>query len=365
MLKDLHFRAKLKRYLIWLNIALGILLLSLIVYWLASVRPNQIKQAIQLSQYRFYTIDNLPDGDNEINPDYIGLQKNIADATEDINQVDAELESIDSEPPESDFSDTSKLIADTNKLLEKSNQVLTTKNSIAATTNPKQEKQYKGKPRISIIVTNLGLNRRSTELALTLPKECALGFLPYTKSLKPLLNKAQGNGHEIYLYLPLQTSASHDNPGRYALMNNLAQEENALRLNVILNSQARYNGVYSSYKEVFTDNANSAEMLFDYLGDKNLIFILGKGHKLSNAKYVKSHNNILPTNIILDEEIDAESISANLNKLIRIAEEEGIALGYAQGFTLTIEIIRKWAPSLKHKGVELVPVSELLKEYNS
>ena len=119
MLKDLQFRAKVKRYLIWLDIALGILLLSLIVYWLASVRPNQIKQAIQLSQYRFYTMNNLPDGDNEINPDYIGLQKNIADAIEDINQVDAELESIDSEPPESNFSDTSKLIVDTNKLLEK------------------------------------------------------------------------------------------------------------------------------------------------------------------------------------------------------------------------------------------------------
>lgn len=365
MLRDLHFRAKLKRYLIWLNIALGILLLSLIVYWLASARPNQIKQAIQLSQYRFYTMDNLPENDNQINPDYIGLQNDIADNIDEINQVDAELAAIDSELTDSELPDTSELIADTNKLLEKTNQVLTTKKPSETATKPQKEKQYKGKPKISIIVTNLGLNRRSTELALTLPKECALGFLPYTKSLKPLLNRAQGNGHEIYLYLPLQTSASHDNPGRYALMNNLAQEENALRLNVILNSQTRYDGVYSSYKEVFTDNANAAEMLLDHLGDKNLIFILGKGYKHSIAKYAKSHNNILPTNIILDEEIDAESISAQLNRLISIAKEEGIALGYAQGFTLTIEIIRQWAPSLKHKGVELVPVSELLKEYNS
>lgn len=365
MLKDLQFRAKLKRYLIWLNIALGILLLSLTVYWLASVRPNQIKQAIQLSQYRFYTMDNLPENDNQINPDYIGLQTNMADTTEAINQVEAELAAIDSEPPDSMLSDTSELITDTNKLLKKTNQILTKKTPSETSIKSRKEKQYKGNPKISIIVTNLGLNRRSTELALTLPKECALGFLPYTKSLKPLLNKAQGNGHEIYLYLPLQTSASNDNTGRYALMSNLAQEENVLRLNAILNSQARYDGVYSSYKEVFTDNANAAEMLFDHIGDKNLIFVLGKGDKLSSEKYVKSRNNTLPINIILDEEIDAESISAQLNKLIEISEEEGIALGYAQGFTLTIEIIRKWAPSLKHKGIELVPVSELLKEYNS
>lgn len=365
MLKDIRFRAKLKRYLIWLNIALGIFLFSLIVYWLASVRPNQIKQATQLSQYRFYTMDNLPEGDNQINPDYIGLQQVIADTTEEISQVEAELEAIDSEPPDIKFSDTSELLADTNKLLEKTNQLLATKKPVKPVTKPKKERQYKGNPKIAIIVTNLGLNRRSTELALTLPKECALGFLPYTKSLKPLLNKAQGDGHEIYLYLPLQTSSSHDNPGRYALMNNLAQEENALRLNVILNSQARYNGVYSSYKEVFTDNASASEMLFDYLRDRNLIFILGKGQKHSSTNHSKARNNILPTNVILDEEADAESISARLNELIKIAEEEGIALGYAQGFTLTIEMIRKWAPSLNNQGVELVPVSTLLKEYNS
>lgn len=364
MIKDTQFRVKIKRYLIGLNIALGVILFSLMVYWLASVRPNQIDQATKLGQYRFYTMNNLPEGDNQIRPDYIGLQAAVADTTEEISQVEEELASIDSELPDVDFSDTSGLFADTNKLLEKTNQLLTTKNSVVQA-KPKKKKQYKGAPKISIIVTNLGLNRRSTELALTLPKECALGFLPYTKSLKPLLHRAQGNGHEIYLYLPLQTSASHDNPGRYALMNNLAQEENSLRLNVILNSHARYDGVYSSYKEVFTDNARASEMVFDYLDDKNLIFVLGKGVGRSAPKHIKSHNNILPTNIILDEEPDKESISAQLKELVKVAEEEGVAFGYAQGFTLTIEIIRKWAPTLRRQGIKLVPVSELLKEYNS
>jgi uncharacterized protein len=248
--------------------------------------------------------------------------------------------------------------------LEKTNQLLTNQAPVKLE-RARQKRQYTGQPKISVIVTNLGLNRRSTELALTLPKECGLGFLPYTKSLKPLLHRAQGNGHEIYLYLPLQTSKSYDNPGRYALMSNLAQEENSLRLNVILNSHARYDGVYSSYKEVFTDNEKASDMVLDHLDDKNLIFILGKGLRHPAPKHIKSHNNILPTNIIIDEEPDSESISNQLAELIKVAEEDGIALGYAQGFTLTIEMIRKWAPTLKQKGIKLVPVSDLLKEYNS
>jgi polysaccharide deacetylase 2 family uncharacterized protein YibQ len=364
MIKDTQLRAKIKRYLIGLNIVLGVVLFSLIVYWVASVRPSQTDQAIQLGQYRFYKMDNLPLGDNQIKPDYIGLQRAVASTAEEISQVEQELATIDSDPPNVGFFDTSDLLADTNKLLEETNQLLTA-NGSSESLKPKKKRRYIGNPKISIIVTNLGLNRRSTELALTLPKQCGLGFLPYTKSLKPLLHRAQGNGHEIYLYLPLQTSKSHDNPERYALMNNLAQEENSLRLNVILNSHARYDGFYSSYKEVFTDSARASEMVFDHLDDKNLIFILGKGLVYPVPDHIKSHDNILPTNIIIDEESDKESISAQLNELIRVSEEEGLALGYAQGFALTIEMIKKWVTVLRGKGIKLVPVSELLKEYNS
>lgn len=364
MIKDTKLKAKVKQYLIGLNIVLGLVLLSLIIYWVASVRPAQVEKAIQLGQYRSYNIEDLPDGDNEIKPDYTGLQRAVADTTEEIDQVEQELAAIDSEPPNIDFNDSDDLIADTNKLLEKTNQLLTSKNSVKPK-KQKKKRQYIGQPKLSIIVTNLGLNRRSTELAMTLPTECALGFLPYTKSLKPLLHRAQSNGHEIYLYLPLQTSKSHDNPGRYALMGNLAQEENSLRLNVILNSHARYDGVYSSYKEVFTDNARASEMVFDYLDDKNLIFVLGKGLKTPAPDHMKTHDNILPTNIIIDEEPDKDSIESQFEELIRVAEDDGVALGYAQGFTLTIEMIRKWAPTLKRRGIKLVPVSDLLKEYNS
>jgi polysaccharide deacetylase 2 family uncharacterized protein YibQ len=80
---------------------------------------------------------------------------------------------------------------------------------------------------------------------------------------------------------------------------------------------------------------------------------------------MKSHDNILPTNLILDEEPDKEYIRNQLEKLVHIAEDNGIALGYAQGFTLTIEMIRDWAQTLRRRGIELVPISELLKEYNS
>ncbi len=357
MIKDPKLKAKVKLYLLGSNIALGAILLSLVIYWLVSARPSQIARATQFGQYRTYSMASLPFITNEIEADYVGLQKQVADTLEEANEVDLELLSIDV-PPKQD-----SLIEETEQILAKSDELLTSKNTNKEL-SVKKKRVYSGKPKISIVVTNLGLNRRSTELALTLPTQCGLGFLPYTQSLKPLLNKAQNKGHEVYLYLPLQTSKALDNPGKYALMNNLALEENEVRLNVILNSQARYDGVYSSYKEVFTDDMNASSMIFDQLDDKNLIFILGKGLAKGVPGHISSHNNVIPTNIIIDEEPDKDSIRSQLEELIRVAESNGIALGYAQGFTLTIEMIRDWIPTLNKKGVQLVPVSELLKEYN-
>jgi len=363
MIKDTKLKSAIKKGAIGLNIVLGITLFCLIIVWFASIRPGQIDDAIKLGQYRAYSMEELPFDTGEIQAGYASSRLEVADTTEEIDLVEKELAAIDSvsdsiEMEEPDLLDTADaLLAKTNKILAQQNQ---------KTQAPlvKQKRKYKGNPKIAVIVTNLGLNRRSTELAMTLPQECGLGFLPYTKSLKPLLHKAQSKGHEIFLYLPLQTSQSFDNPGRYSLMANLAPEENAVRLNVILNSHARYDGVYSSYKEVFTDNSHASEMVFDHLDDKNLIFILGKGMSSGVPAHMKSYNNILPTNIIIDEEPDKEAIAKQLAELVRTAEYDGIALGYAQGFTLTIEMIRAWIPALEGKNIQLVPVSDILKEYN-
>jgi len=363
MIKDTKLKTAIKKGVIVLNIVLGITLFCMIIFWFASVRPGQIDRAIQLGQYRSYSMNNLPVDPEEIENLHFNERLAVADTTEEIDLVERELASIDlvstiveNEEP--------NLLDKADELLAKTNKILAQPSQGVPAPFVKKKRQYKGSPKIAIIVTNLGLNRRSTELAMTLPQQCGLGFLPYTKSLKPLLHKAQSNGHEIFLYLPLQTSQSFDNPGRYALMDNLAPEENAVRLNVILNSHARYDGVYSSYKEVFTDNPQPSAMVFEHLDDKNLIFVLGKGIQAGIPKHMRSHNNIIPTNIIIDEEPDKDAIRKQLLELVRQAEYDGIALGYAQGFTLTIEMIRDWIPTLKRKDIKLVPVSEILKEYN-
>ena len=360
MFKDLKVRARIKQYLIFFNIGLSVVLSILLISWFAYVRPNQIKLAINQNQYGCYDINNLPNRSGEIEVDYFGKSK-IVDLKDNSDSVDNTASVSESESTNQSYIPVrEELIEKTNKTLNSSEEEEKFLGEAGEPVSLANDVKNSGnKPKIALIITNLGLNRRSTELAITLPKQCALGFLPYTKTLKPLLNKAQSKGHEVYLYLPLQTSNSFESQSKHVLSTTLPPEEIALRLQIILNSHMKYDGVYSNYKEVFTDNIKASMSVFDQIADKNLIFIMGKGRTDKVEKHFKMHNNIIASNIVLDEEVDKKSIKVKLEDLAKLAEKNGVALGYSQGFVLSVEMIRDWIPSLQKRGILIVPVSSL------
>jgi len=322
MINNPKHRKKFKRYLIITNIVLSFFFFCLLVFGLFIARSSQIVKSTELGQHVSFDINNLLQDGNRIVPDYIGIKK-------DLNDLDKNK------------------VATNEKIYQDS---------------LKDNKIISSKPKLAIIVTNLGLNRFSTEFALSLPKQFALGFLPYTTSLKPLLYKAQEHGHEIYIYLPCETDRASDNPGKYALMNNLSKDENILRLNMILNAHPKYNGVYTSYKEKFTQNQEMAEVIVDRITDRNLIFILGREKNLLYPQYLIEKKDVLINNIVIDSQLDKEMIKYNLKRLIVIAKKNKVAIGYAQGYPLTISILNDWLlEELEKQGVELVPLSNLLK----
>lgn len=411
-MNDLQFKAKLKKILLITNITLSVILFALLVSWLLVLRPAQVSIATAQEQYASYDLANLPNFKNTIESDYFGAGVASANDSGIVNNAagdhmeasyDYNLQNSGTGFAEEAERGLSGSDLEPDEILDKASEILDRSKKLAASAGNAREakhidesgahssegvsskivqsdilpgaegikganaggvsrlKKMSAGGKIAIIVTNLGLNKKPTEMALGLPKQCALGFLPYTKTLKPLLHQAQSEGHEIYLYLPMQTSRSYENPGKYALLGNLPTEENIMRLNVILNSHARYDGVYSSFKEVFTSNPKVSEFLFNHLEGKNLIFLMGKSFGANIPAHLQDREKLLYSSIILDKQPDQEEIKENLEKLVKMALENGSALGYSQGYSLSIDMINEWIPSLRERGIKLVPASELLK----
>lgn len=303
-------KRQLKNYLIFLNIGLAIGLFLLLIFGILVVRTNQIHNATRNHQYVFLDLNNLPLPCSNIEPGYIG----------DLANKDTDAINLP--------------------------KVLTY--------------NTKRKPQIAIIISNLGLNKRTTELALFLPKQIGFGFLPYTTTLRSSMNQAQIKGHEIYLYLPLEGDMINNHYKAYTLMNNMSVEENMRKFNNTLNSQNHYTGVYSSTKEVFTDNKSIMFSILSQMLNKDLVFILGKPQ--NPMHYMQDQDNVINTDIIIDSEADEIEIKNNLNQLIKHAKKYNTALGYSQGYAITINILHEWLKELEDHDIELVCISDLLKQ---
>jgi hypothetical protein len=310
MLSDRTFRQKLKKALIYASIALGVMFFTLLIYLFLIVSPKNLEEAKELGQYHEYHSSALPDGDGEIG--YLNLENTYTQNSNDI-----------------------------------------------------YDNARASRPKIAILVTNLGLNHNSTELALSLPKEIALGFLPYTKKLKPLFKKARDLEHEVFIYVPFETEKyPMDFPGHLPILKNLTIDENIYRLNSHIADFPGILGIYASYKEAFLSDFSKSMPLISELNQKHLSLFFGKaaGNKeFTGERYIKTYD----ADIILDQEPNIASIKVNLDKLVALAKKNNQAIAYAESYPVTIYTLKAWVQNLDKLGIDLVPVSQITKNYTS
>jgi polysaccharide deacetylase 2 family uncharacterized protein YibQ len=216
------------------------------------------------------------------------------------------------------------------------------------------------KPQIAIIVTNLGLNAISTELALSLPKEVALGFLPYTTTLKSFVSKAHLEGHEIFMYLPFETKRyPNDDPGRLPLLISETEKENIHRMHQLLHTFSEYIGVYGAPNEIFTAYPDAIDGILSEIAKYKLKLLIGR---TSDHRIVGGENSqlVIPTDVIIDAEPNIVSIKKQLDKLVTLAKNGKAAVGYANSYPVTIYTLKAWIATLEASGVEIVPVSRVI-----
>lgn len=305
MLRNRAVKARIRKGLIFTCSILGLAWIALIIYGLCYIKPKELGKAKERGQHYEFASSSLPSM-----PSNLMLGNNIPNLDSDNNDI---------------------YVPD-------------------------------DIPKIAILLTNLGLNQNSTELAISLPKEISLGFLPYTNSLRPLFTKAQELEHELFIYLPFETqNYPIDFPGHMPILKALSNEENIKRLNALLNMFEGYIGVYGSYKEVFTEDSIKSTPIFDELNQRNLTLFLG--HDFGKEQF-KGEKNVqaLSADIILDLEPNVGAIKENLDKLIEIAEAKKTAVAYADSYPVTIYTLKAWLPMLKSKNIKLVPVSHILKD---
>ena len=233
----------------------------------------------------------------------------------------------------------------------------------AARTYSRAAEAPAGRPRVALVVGNIGLNASLSEEAIRrLPPETGLAFSPYAARPEPVLERARARGMEILSALPMEPAGYPTNdPGERALLTTLSVAENADRLLWILSRVGGQVGALGALGpmrgERFAAVPAHANAVQDALRARGLLYLDPRPGQPSPARSFGR-----TADVVVDEPATRSEIERRLAELERIARDRGTAFGIAgEASPVLVDRVAAWAAGLEERGVALVPVTALIR----
>ena len=220
------------------------------------------------------------------------------------------------------------------------------------------------KPRIALIISNLGLSDTYTKATLELlPEDITLSFSHVAPRLKSWVREARQKGHEILLDIPMEPIGFPKNdPGRATLLTSSNEVENLNRLEHIMKQAGGYVGLLGTLGTKFMLHSETFLPVLRSIKQRGLIYVDSRSTSRSLGPELASSIQLPKAfnNVFLDKEPSQEKIKNKLDELERIALKRRFAVGIAQPLPITIEILSQWTKELKTKQIALAPITAIV-----
>lgn len=219
------------------------------------------------------------------------------------------------------------------------------------------------RPKVAIVVSDLGLNTALAEEAIQLPGAMTLAFASYSPGLSDWIDKARDGGHEVLLTLPMEPyDFPRSDPGPYALMGSFDETTNVDKLRWVMSRATGYVGLVNFQGSKFNSSADLIRPVLAEMGDRGLLYLDSGETPVSVVPLIAEDVNMpaVKVDIVLDNPPDRGSIVAQLARLEARARARGVAVGLAHPFPASLNRLRVWSRELAAKGIALIPLSAVV-----
>ncbi len=217
-------------------------------------------------------------------------------------------------------------------------------------------------PQIAIVIDDLAVVRGRSLDIIDLPAPLTLSFLPYAPDLPEMTRLAHDRGHELMVHLPMEPKGDFD-PGPHALLMHVSAEKMTADLIFNLSRFDGYVGLNNHMGSAFTEDRKSLDLVLDEVERRGLLVLDSRTSRKSLLAEMSTDRNIpnMTRDFFLDNEQDVDYIFAQLAKLEDMARRKGSAIAIGHPYAETIQALTLWLPTLKARGITVVPLSHLVK----
>lgn len=225
------------------------------------------------------------------------------------------------------------------------------------------EEETNFSPKVAFIIDDLGYETGVAKKIMELEFPVALSILPFLRYSEFIAEEGKKNNQEIMLHLPMESNNSSTNPGPGAIKFYMSEEEIRQAVRDCILDFPYAIGANNHMGSKITEDRKIMEIILEEIKEYNLFFIDSITTKDSIAYEVAQEMKIKSAarSVFLDNENDMEYIKGQMLEVQETALKEGVVIAIGHSRINTFYVLKRMVPELIKAGIEIVPVSELVK----
>jgi polysaccharide deacetylase 2 family uncharacterized protein YibQ len=219
-------------------------------------------------------------------------------------------------------------------------------------------------PRLAIVIDDLGDSLETAKKVLALEPAVTVAVIPFRSASAAVAAAAVAGGREVILHLPLEPERSAAmNGGSGFLRTSMESGHLEGQLEKDLRAVPYIVGVNGHMGSRFTSDPKAMRMLLGALRARGLFFLDSKTSPESVAAEIALGLEVpfAERNVFLDHDPDPAAVSRALTAAAAIAHATGQAIAIGHPHASTLAALATWLPEAARQGIEVVPVSALVR----
>jgi len=224
------------------------------------------------------------------------------------------------------------------------------------------------RPRIAIVIDDMGLDAQVAERAIALPAPVTLSFLTYAPedNLRRYTREARQAGHEVMAHVPMEPGSASANPGPHPVKAGMDAEDVAAALDWGLSRVSGYVGINNHMGSAASADAGAMRALARELKARDLLVVDSRTTVKTEIADSAAAAGVPHTSrdVFLDNKKNKAAIRGQLRELARTAREQGAAVAIGHPYAKTLSVLESWIGEARRAGFAFVPVSAVVKAPN-
>jgi uncharacterized protein len=225
-----------------------------------------------------------------------------------------------------------------------------------------RKKELTDKPKIAIIIDDLGYQTEIVERILNLNFPVAVSVLPFLSHSQLVAQMGKEKGMTVLLHLPMEPHNSGVNPGQGAIFSTMSEEDIRNKVSSNLLNLPNIDGINNHMGSKVTENEEIMRVVLTEIKKRGMFFVDSMtspnsvGYKLSKEMGIKTAYR----SVFLDNEKDLDYIRNQVKLLKEYAIRNGSAIAIGHPYCNTVDVLYEMDSLLQSEGIEIVNLEELL-----